>query len=40
MDFTNFAFLVEMEHAYDDYLMDCLDANILPLNFTEWMEQE
>ncbi len=36
MGFFDFDLLVAMEHEYDDYLMECVDTNTLPLSFNEW----
>ena len=34
----NYANAIQAQHEYDEYLMDCLDANILPLDFVDWRE--
>lgn len=34
----NYENAIQAQHEYDEYLMDCLDGNILPLNFVNWEE--
>ena len=34
----DFAMAVSLQREYDEYLMECVDTNTLPLDFSEWWE--